>query len=70
MSSQKSHNVKIIPTWDLVIEESARQLQECESRAGKLRACLSYFEGRKTSGDPFPGVETLREKGLLPATQN
>jgi len=58
------------PSWDLVIEESARQLQESESRAAKLRVCLDYFQKRKDSGDQFPGIEILREKGLLSATQN
>lgn len=49
-----------------MIEESARQLQDCESKAGKLRACLTYFQGRRESGDPFPGIEILRKKGLIP----
>ncbi len=70
MSSKKSHDVNLMPNWDLVIEESARQLQEYESRAARLRVCLSYFQKRKESGDPFPGNEVLRDKGLLPATQN
>ena len=70
MSSPKSHNDKLVPSWELVIEECARQLQDTEARSGRLRACLEYFQSRKASGDPFPGLEILREKGLLPATQN
>jgi hypothetical protein len=66
MSTEKSHGVNMAPTWDLVIEESARQLQEAESRSARLRVCLDYFQKRKESGDPFPGIEMLRKKGLIP----
>jgi hypothetical protein len=53
-------------TWDFLIEEATRQLQEYEARSSKLRVCISYFGERKSSGDDFPGAERLREKGLLP----
>ncbi len=57
MSRQKSHDVKLLPNWDLVIEESVRQLKICESRAVQLRVCVEYFHKRKASGDPSPGIE-------------
>jgi hypothetical protein len=53
------------PSWDLVIVASFKELKECESRAAELRVCLDYFQKRKDSGDPFPGIEKLRERGLL-----
>ena len=67
MSTEKSRHVNNAPNWDLVIDESARQLQEAESRSARLRVCLDYFQKRKESGDAFPGIETLRKKGLIPA---
>lgn len=70
MSGIDLHNIKIVPPWESVIEECARQLQDSEARSGRLRACLEYFQARKASGDPFPGLEVRREKRLLPATQN
>jgi hypothetical protein len=66
MSRQKSHDVKSLPNWDLVIDESVRHLQACEARASHLRVCLEYFRKRKESGDPFPGKDVLRNKHLIP----
>jgi hypothetical protein len=75
VSIEKSHDVKSLPTWDLAVEESVRQLQACEARASQLRVCLDYFHKRMQSGDPFPGIEVLKKKGLFidaetPTTQN
>jgi hypothetical protein len=67
VSNKTSQHVKSFPSWDLVIEESVRQLRDCESRASQLRVCMEYFSQRKASGDPFPGIEALRKKGLIPA---
>jgi hypothetical protein len=68
VSTEKSHNVKQLPNWDLAIDESVRQLQESEARAARLRVCLDYFKGRKESGDPFPGIEILRQKWMSRAS--
>lgn len=65
MSIEKSHDVKLVIECDLVIEESVRQLKTCESRAVQLPVCMEYFNKRKASGDPFPGIEILRKKGLI-----
>jgi hypothetical protein len=44
--------------------EIVRELRACKSRVSQLRVCLEYFQQRK-SGDPFRGVEVLRQKRLL-----
>ena len=64
---KKSHRVKSLPSWELLVEECASQLRECDARAASLRVCADYFSKRKASGDTFPGMEQLRKKGLLPA---
>jgi hypothetical protein len=67
-SSKKRHAVQ--ETWEFVIAQSLKQLQECEARAARLRVCLAYFQDRKKSGDPFPGLEQLEEVAPVAATHN
>jgi hypothetical protein len=52
-------------TWEWLIEQATAKLQHHESQASKLRVAIEHFERRKASGDPFPGLEKLKEKGLV-----
>ena len=65
LSRKKSHEVINRQGWDVIIESVTRQLQEYEKEAGRLRVLIEYFTSRKASGDPFPGEDRLRERGLL-----
>jgi hypothetical protein len=55
MSTEKSHGDQ--NTWDIAIQSCLNQIGEHESRVARLKTSLEYFETRKKSGDPFPGVE-------------
>lgn len=63
VSIKKSHATQ--NTWDFAIQACLNQIGEHEARAARLKTSLEYFETRKKSGDPFPGVEKLQERGLL-----
>jgi hypothetical protein len=66
MSTEKSKKVEMLPpTWEAAIDECHSQLRACQARAGELKVCLEYFETRKKSGDPFPGIGKLIERGLV-----
>jgi hypothetical protein len=64
-STTKSHRAKIVPDWDLAVGACLQMVAEHEAAAARLRASVEYFETRKRSGDPFPGIERLRERGLI-----
>lgn len=65
-SRTKSHNVNLPPSWDLAVTACLQLVAEHEAAAARLRASVEYFENRKKSGDPFPGIDRLRERGLVP----
>jgi hypothetical protein len=66
VSTAKSHHD--INAWDEAIQACLNQIEEHEARAARLRTSLEYFETRKKSGDPFPGIDKLKARGLLQAT--
>jgi hypothetical protein len=63
VSIGKSHHKQ--NGWDFVIQACLNQIGEHEARAARLKTSLEYFEMRKKSGDLFPGVGRLQERGLL-----
>jgi hypothetical protein len=65
-SIRKSHNVNSAPDWDSAVVACLRLVADHEAAAARLRASVEYFENRKKSGDPFPGIDRLRERGLVP----
>jgi hypothetical protein len=66
ISTRKSHDVKLAPDWDSAVVACLRLVADYEAAAARLRASVEYFENRKKSGDPFPGIDRLRERGLVP----
>jgi hypothetical protein len=65
-STEKSRPVTIVRPWDLVVVACLQLVAEHEAAAARFRISMEYFDNRKKSGDPFPGIEKLRERGLMP----
>ena len=56
--------------WDMLIEEATQRLQEAEVLCARLRVAIEHYEKQRRSGIPFPGMERIKEDGLLPVAAN
>lgn len=66
MSNSMVQGVNFDDNWDSAVEECLRMVAEHEAAAARLRTSVEYFESRKKSGDPFPSIDRLKERGLVP----
>lgn len=64
VSTGKSLEVNSDTDWDSATAECLQLLAKYEAEAARLRVSIEYFQNRKRSGDPFPGITRLRERGL------
>ena len=68
-SMKKSRPANFVPDWDSAVAACLQMVGEHEAAAARLRASVEYFENRKKSGDQFPGIDRLRERGLVPGQE-